>query len=454
MPGTLKRRNFKRRTIRSFMANMRGGGNDEKYILLGCPEFNSVVDTIIANDGPIALDGKPVDVEHMRGLNTDISTLTAENAQYIQFLKEVGLDSKATSVISDKINQLHYLRKINNYETKHFYRGYINWNSFPDKTPDIRMNANTTIRLRGAKVIFFAYFTFNEPQATTIIDQFLYLNSLTHYGIAELNIVLPYFPVGTAERIVGEGETPAAGPMAHMLNSIPEAGAKNNLYIFDIHALCSRFFFHSNTRPVLMSIMPEYISYIQQTYPETGADNWNIIVFPDDGAKKRFDTLLPPNTKKILCSKTRGVGGKQHVIRIDSGMEYLEEGFAKGKHINLFLIDDLVQSGGSVLVALDGIHAICMATPGFDPTKIHYMPIVTHSVFPQQQKLDAFFSDRGADKANISKLITTNSRPLLTSAMVEKIGPDRVVVFDISRAIYTVFTNHMDKTYITPYIIN
>jgi len=457
MPPTLRKRYQKRRTLRTFLKAMRGGGED-KYVLLSCPEFDSLVDTIISNDGPITMNGVPIEGD-ISQINSDVSTLTAENKHYMAYLKEAGLDpydkddNLVPSVIDNPKNKQHYMRKHNSFETKHFYRGYINWNSFADKSPDIRMNADTTIRLRGAKVIYFAYFSFNEPEVTTIIDQFLYLNSLTHYGINELNIVLPYFPVGTAERIVGEGETPAAGPMAHMINSIPEAGAKNNIYIFDIHALCSRFFFHSNTRPVLMSIMPEYLAYINHAYPEgPGTPNYNIIVFPDDGAKKRFDTLLPPKTKKIICSKVRK--GKERIIKIDSGMEYLTQGISEGKQLNMFLIDDLVQTGGSVLEAYNGIHKIINTVPDFKPEQVKYIPIITHSVFPISAKLDAFFAPGKPGNATIAQLVTTNTRPTMAKALVEKYGPDRVVVLDISHAISTVFTNHMDKTYITPYIIN
>ena len=93
------------------------------------------------------------------------------------------------------------------------------------------MNKETVVKLKGGKVIFFAYFSFNEPELTSIITQLLFLNSLNHYGVAEINIVLPYFPVGTMERIVGEGEIPTAYSLAHMLNMIPCGASKNNLYV-------------------------------------------------------------------------------------------------------------------------------------------------------------------------------------------------------------------------------
>ena len=428
---------------------LKGGANFDKnkYILLSCPEFEHVVDNILQKESKISLNSKNLTANTMKQYNSKINTLTAENKGYVKFLKEIGS-------ANSEANKLHYLRKVDNFETEHFYRGYINWSSYGDKTPDIRMNKNTTVRLRGSKVIYFAYFSFNEPNSKAMIDQFIFLNSLSHYGISELNIVLPYFPVGTMERIVGEGEIPTADALATMLNNIPQASAKNNIYMFDIHALCSRFFFHSNLRPVLLSMMTEYMTYIDEAYPEgTEANNHNIIVFPDDGAKKRFDNLLPSTAKRILCSKTRK--GEERIIRIESGKENLfikENTIDSTKTINLFLIDDLVQTGGSVLETFDGIKKNLVSANGYSPEKIKYISIITHSVFPDDKKLESYFSDRG-DKVTIDKLITTNSRPLRTAQMKAK-WSDKVEILDISNGIHTVFTDPMNTTYITPYIIS
>jgi hypothetical protein len=103
------------------------------------------------------------------------------------------------------------------------------------------------------------------------------------------------------------------------------------------------------------------------------------------------------------------------------------------------------------LETFDGINREIASIPGAD--KVNYISIITHSVFPDPAKLDNFFSDRKG-KARIHKLITTNTRPLQVASMVEKYGPERIEVIDISKAITTIFTNHMDQTYITPYIIN
>ena len=220
----------KRQTRARSLFQMVGGGAADKYVLLSCPEFDGVVDEIMEADGaPFAAAA---------------AAAAAAEPNYAKFREQSDRKKNSAEV------QALFGRSKSNQKTDHYYRGFINWNSYDDGAPNIKMNKETTLRIRGAKVIFLLYLTFNENcsvKATSIVDQIIFLNSLSHYGVGEINIVLPYFPVGTMERVTGEGEIPTAYALSQMLNSIPEGSAKTNLYIFDIHALCSRFFFHTNS---------------------------------------------------------------------------------------------------------------------------------------------------------------------------------------------------------------
>ena len=443
-------------------------GGSKKYILLSCPEFNHVVDNIIGFDAGLTFNGSAVqtsDADPLINPLTEFDSKTDDINEegFKKFLCEINScdDEKPEDYkkyldgAKRQTAELLYNRERNTVESNNYYRGFINWKSYKDSTPDIKMNKNTVTKLRGAKIIYLAYFSFNElGKATSMIDQFLFLNSLNHYGVAEINIILPYFPVGTMERIVGEGEIPSAYSLAHMLNSVPEGTSKNNLYMFDIHALCSRFFFHTNTRPILISMMTEYIDFINAKYPETGTDNYNVVVFPDDGAKKRFGSLLPKTFKKILCAKTRL--GDKRIVKIESGFDKLITGIEQGKTLNLFVIDDLVQSGGTILETFDGIKktVVDSKTPSYNESKINYISIVTHSVFPSDEDLAKYFSlERGSDKAKVHSLITTNSRPFRTD-FIQKTYGDRVQVVDIANSLRTIFNDKKDTKYITPYSIH
>lgn len=413
----------------------------DKYLLLSCPEFNNVVDKMMKKDG----------------VECSQPNVTKDSKNYKNFLNSSSLKNNESSLVKFK-------RKESKCESDHFYRGFINWKSYGDGTPDIKMDSETVKRLKDRRVIFLAYFTFNEPSATTIIDQIIFLNSLSHYGVAEINIVLPYFPVGTMERIVGEGEIPTAYSLAHMLNSIPEGTSKNKIYIFDIHALCSRFFFHTNTVPILITMMPLYTDYITETF-KSNEEQTNIIVFPDDGAKKRFEKVLPKDFLKITCSKER-IGNVRR-IKIDEGLELLlkkknasnvnklsvsvNTHQLKDGNINLFIIDDLVQSGGTLKETVKGIKEF-LDGYGFDNTedRVKFYPIVTHAVFPGNKNNEFFNNIKGS---KIEKLITTDSRPTKVAEIVKQ-KADKVRVIEIADPLFEIFTGASNANrFIAPYSI-
>jgi phosphoribosylpyrophosphate synthetase len=459
-----------------------------KYILLSCNEFNGLVDAIIElenedlpggswHDGANKVKGFGEHSDKIRMIETEFTKVKGNNdesiisnfvkfckanyEEFYNFIKETEI--KETAIIDTYNDPVTYKRVKDNFtrkhtilESKNFYRGYINWKEYADKTPDIKMNAETIKRIRGGKVIFFAYFSFNEPNVTSIITQLLFLNSLNHYGVSEINIILPYFPVGTMERIVGEGEVPTAYSLAHMLNMIPSGASKNNLYIFDIHALCSRFFFHTNTRPVLISMMPDFLKEINKI--SIGNKGTSIIVFPDDGAKKRFEKLIDPSIKTVTCSKTR-IGDKRK-IRIDTGLEHFNGKDNKKINgvVNLFLIDDLVQTGGTLVETFKGLYEqldeMC-----YNLNNINCYSIVTHSIFPDETKTEKFFNEKYVSSRNNKeiklniKLITTNSRPNRTSELKEKYG-EKVILLNIANPIKDLFIEDCDTPYIAPYSIH
>ena len=464
-----------------------GGAPYNKTILLSCNEFNDVVDKLISLDsvnGPINLNSTPIDIsknsyEEIKKLDSQTSDININDSRFNDFLDDIAskidtLDKqkkdlmKGTIAISEvealaqatekRTKQIKdgkyldiYMRKMNNYESTNFFRGFINWRKYPDATPDIKMNKRTVSKLNGAKIVYFAYFSFNEKDVTPIIDQLLFLNSLSHYGVSEINIVLPYFPVGTMERIVGEGEIPTGYSLAHMLNTIPNGGSKNKIYILDIHALCSRFFFHSNTIPILLTMMNTYIKHIKENYKKP--DDLNIIVFPDDGAKKRYDKLVPTDIKKILCTKTRILD--KRIVKIDEGIENLTniDGSLVDKNINLFLIDDLVQSGGTILETFKGIHKELCNMIGYNREKIKYIPLITHSVFPDVEKTATkFFGEIREESKNIActifkidQFITTNSRPT-TALKIKEIGKETVSIIDIANVFFETYTDINNNT--------
>lgn len=329
-----------------------------------------------------------------------------------------------------------------------FIPGQITWKTFPDRTPDIKIDPATVKKLNEGKVVYFANFTFASDiksfntgertgdQATPMMDQLSLLNSLSHYGVSDLSIVMPYFPVGTMERITQEGEIPTAFALSHIINTIPNGGMKNKLYLFDIHALCSRFFFHTNTNPVMISMMGQYLKKIKASYGGITAEN-NFIVFPDDGAQKRFEKLLPEGVKKIVCKKVRV--GEKRIIKIveDGDYQTLVVNAAKEPKVNLFLVDDLVQSGGTILETFKGIETQLGVTT-------NNYPMITHAVFQNNDSYTKFFSslrEDGTGTPIITKLITTNSCPIMIKAIQTAELEKKLDVIDIADVAYDFLTN-------------
>ena len=480
---------------------------ESKIMLLSCKEFDSVVDNVMIKDGNTIVkktierqddvsgiitteEAQDVSVgtyADLEKIDTDLTLATSNPIAYEKFCKESRLEKLSTQEDTKK----KFARKVNKLVSTHFLRGYINWNKYDDSTPDIKMDSSTIINLRNADVVYLAYFSEDEPEATKITHQLMLLYSLAHYGAKSITIVLPFFPVGTMERIVGEGEIPTGYAFAQMLNNIPSASGKNNLIVFDIHALASRFFFHTNLRPTMVSMLSYYLKYINDKYPES-ANNNNIIVFPDDGAKKRFEKQMPKSYKTILCSKERK--GDDRIIKIEEGIGNID---LTGKTNNFFIIDDLIQSGGTSKETVHGIKTsikkfieTSVATArkegkpepvvnNVEANKFKYFAMITHLVAPDANKFYDFIkptsllTETEKTKAErleltvgeVEKLITTNTRPLRGTNIKKFLNDhkdasvrslalgNKIDIVDISEIIHDVLINTKETLYIAPNIM-
>jgi phosphoribosylpyrophosphate synthetase len=226
--------------------------------------------------------------------------------------------------------------------------------------------------------------------------------------------------------------------------------------------------------------MPEYLKHIKESYPEKAMveevgipQNYNVIVFPDDGAAKRFGKMIPSEFRTITCTKVRD--GDKRFIKIDQdGLKHFNPSVTVNKVINLFVIDDLVQSGGTLLETFDGLKNE-LADPKYNllSKNIRYIAMVTHSIFPSSQNADIinFFTRSKAykelekkrkdelekseaerkvisdiDPAQVHKLITTNSRPFCSKYIQENYN-ERVTVLNLSNSLKTVFSDVENKEY-------
>jgi ribose-phosphate pyrophosphokinase len=189
----------------------------------------------------------------------------------------------------------------------------------------------------------------------------------------KVRIVMPYFPVGTSERVERKGETESAHAFAHLVSSLPSGRhAKNSVHIFDIHALVEQSLFNPDrinaelhTATSLLDLRPG-----------------EMIAFPDDGAAKRFKDIFP-EAERIVCGKTRN--GDRRVVT-------LKEGHPEGRDV--VIVDDLIQTGGTIAEAADMLrnHG-AKSVRAFAP----------HGVFPGNSHIGL--------SARLDELVVTDSIP-------------------------------------------
>jgi len=167
--------------------------------------------------------------------------------------------------------------------------------------------------------------------------------------------------------------------------------------IFDLHSLHNRFYFPKDKVAVKMESGISLL--LSRIDPNT------TIVFPDDGAHKRFRTYFS-EFKVIVCSKVRE--GEKRVVTIKD--TYNISAQDKSYLDNMLIVDDLVQTGGTLeecrkaLVSLGAKQVSCY---------------VTHAVFPKM----AYKKFVGKE---FHKFYITNTIPEISNKL-ENIAPFEVI---------------------------
>ena len=264
------------------------------------------------------------------------------------------------------------------------------WDKFPDGTDRIVVGGfQPKNKISGEHVLMLASFHSND----ITLSQFQVLVTLLQSFIKSLTIVLPFYPVGTMERITREGEVATAATYAQLFSSLPSCGKPTRLMIYDLHTLQNRFYLHGSTIASLHTTVPLLLEELKRTDITT-------VVFPDDGAAKRFKHFFVPENDHtptfdvIVCGKVRD--GDARVVTV-------QDGDPKGKRV--LIVDDLVQTGGTLFecgTALKRLGATSVSC------------FVAHAVFPKEAWRR--FS-RGGDRDVFDTFYTTNSIPTTTDKL-------------------------------------
>lgn len=198
------------------------------------------------------------------------------------------------------------------------------------------------------------------------------------------------------ERVDQEGMVATAETMAKIISSCINTVVPT-IHIYDIHALPIRFYFTNNVIVKLESAIPLLKQQINSN---------SIIVFPDDGAHKRFKHYFK-DYKIIICAKVRE--GNFRKIRIVDKINFPKDE-QNLNYSELIIVDDLVQSGGT-------LEACRKALEEFGYVRIS--AYVTHSVFPNKTYTKII-------KSNFYNFYTTNTIPEVTD-LIKNFKPFKII---------------------------
>lgn len=217
-------------------------------------------------------------------------------------------------------------------------RADIAWKTFPDGTP--KLFVPDVADLRGAHVIFLM-----DPDLAKIFPQYAMIRMLARSGPAKITVILPYFASGTMDRVEEEGEVATAIGHARLLSSLPGTDShKTTIAIVDIHNLSERGFFTDDVALDLLSAVPH--RDLMQADGVRMNDSLGVILFPDDGALKRYRRSFDERNV-AWCDKLRR-DGKVVSLNLAGGTNL------RGRDV--LIVDDLVQSGTTLVMAAEAAH--------------------------------------------------------------------------------------------------
>ena len=233
--------------------------------------------------------------------------------------------------------------------------GRVEWRRFSDSWPNLFIH--DVKACRGSAVMFLASFHTQD----SLMSQLHVIYTLSSFA-KTLAIIVPWYPTGTMERVTVIGEVATAKTVARMLSATPMcASGPPSFSILDIHALSEQFYFSDSVHVRLKSCIPLLLEKLLHL-----DDAANVrIAFPDDGARKRFGEKFSAYGEPIVCSKRRE-GDKRKVV--------VSDGDPTGRHC--VIVDDLVQTGGTLLDCARVRMFALTGYPHFIPSCTQHLPAV------------------------------------------------------------------------------
>jgi phosphoribosylpyrophosphate synthetase len=274
------------------------------------------------------------------------------------------------------------------------------WSHFGDGTDKIinetmQGNKKADGAFSGHNILFVASFHDNADT----LSQFHFLHYLcSQQRPATMTILLPFFCTGTMERISPgeEGWVPTAATLASMFSTLPFQGGVR-VMTYDVHVLAEKFFFQGHATLTTHTAIPLLLTKL-------GSAEIDCIVFPDDGAKKRFEKLFNPERDAskytiMSCTKEHIEGDTNKLVKVESGVSIARK--------NTIIVDDMTRSGNTLFQCMDAIIKAGAASVSM---------FVTHGAFTSEFWANLMLRDQRG--LRIKRIYTTDSISGIRSRIV------------------------------------
>jgi len=196
---------------------------------------------------------------------------------------------------------------------------------FKDWWPNIKIE-NVEDIIENMEVYYIA----SMGKIESLFENIALIQAITRYFAKKVHVIIPFFPVGTMERVSEEWEIATAKTLARILSSTPMGQEWiTTFHTFDIHDERIRFY----TSDDISFKLHNAIDLLKQNISKD-----TIIVFPDEWAKKRFGKNFL-DFEKVYCSKERIWEKREIRIVWDVNL----------KDRKILIVDDLIQSWSTII---------------------------------------------------------------------------------------------------------
>lgn len=231
-----------------------------------------------------------------------------------------------------------------------------------------------TDSIRGENLILVQSFSY--PTDEHVMEFLLLVDALQRMGARHINAIIPWMGYSLQDKVFREGEPIAARVVADLVSN----SYIKRAFLLDLHNSSTPGFFSIPTDH--LSAMNLFVEYVKTNFKVEES----VVASPDFGGLKRARTFAEKlNVDLVNIDKHRDLTtGKTTALGLHGGD-------VKGK--NVFILDDVINSGSTVVTAGQFLKAE-------GAKSVHFM--ATHGLF----------ADNGAKRINdseIDSVVVTNS---------------------------------------------